>query len=272
MKKKNILVGNKQREFDKIQIDQLGQYVYALKDSRDGNIFYVGKGKNNRLFSHFNEAETYLKSKRGMNSDKINKIIEIWHSGKSVDWAIIAHNLGNEVDCVEAAVIDALRVSPNRKLLNTNRGKHSSYLNKLDVECLSAKPINPGQAITVFVFPIHNELEKGKSLYDATRGDWRVGSVYRNIENAYAVGLTNKVSVSSYRIDSWQKSRDGKFYFDGREDKISKSLLLKNWNNIISNAGNWTFGQYVIVNFDENGHFEIIRGVSENKRIKHHCL
>ena len=37
-------------------IEKLGYYVYLLKVQRDGKIFYVGKGKGRRIFSHDDEA------------------------------------------------------------------------------------------------------------------------------------------------------------------------------------------------------------------------
>jgi hypothetical protein len=32
-------------EFSKAVCERIGSYVYVLKDPRNGNIFYVGKGK-----------------------------------------------------------------------------------------------------------------------------------------------------------------------------------------------------------------------------------
>ena len=35
---------------------ELKYYVYRLIDPRNGQTFYVGKGKNNRVFAHVNQA------------------------------------------------------------------------------------------------------------------------------------------------------------------------------------------------------------------------
>ena len=43
-------------EFSPFVIEQIGWYVYALQDPRDQKIFYVGKGKGNRIFAHANAA------------------------------------------------------------------------------------------------------------------------------------------------------------------------------------------------------------------------
>ena len=37
--------------------DKLGNYVYRLIDPRNGETFYVGKGKGNRVFSHIQAEE-----------------------------------------------------------------------------------------------------------------------------------------------------------------------------------------------------------------------
>lgn len=53
-------------------------YVYELVDPRDGKVFYVGKGCNNRVHNHEKEA------KRGIDSHKCRKIRSIWSDGLSV--------------------------------------------------------------------------------------------------------------------------------------------------------------------------------------------
>ena len=41
-------------EFSKAVCERIGSYVYVLKGPRNGNIFYVGKGKRNRVFQYLN--------------------------------------------------------------------------------------------------------------------------------------------------------------------------------------------------------------------------
>lgn len=53
-------------------------YVYQLIDSRDNKVFYVGKGKKNRIDCHEKEAI------KGVQSYKCNKIRSIWDDGHKV--------------------------------------------------------------------------------------------------------------------------------------------------------------------------------------------
>jgi hypothetical protein len=49
-------------------IKELKHYVYLLSDPQNNEIFYVGKGVGNRVFSHLNDSSK---------NDKTDKIKEI---------------------------------------------------------------------------------------------------------------------------------------------------------------------------------------------------
>ena len=63
--------------------DQLKNYVYRLIDPRNGNTFYVGKGKGDRVFAHVADAlkdyngENYIDKDEDDVSLKVKTIREI---------------------------------------------------------------------------------------------------------------------------------------------------------------------------------------------------
>ncbi len=48
--------------FDFSTIKRLKYYVYALIDPRNNNPFHIGKGKDNRIYNHVNNAIKLSKS------------------------------------------------------------------------------------------------------------------------------------------------------------------------------------------------------------------
>jgi hypothetical protein len=62
--------------FDNIVKEKLGYYVYRLIDPRNGETFYVGKGKNDRIFHHVKGALEFDKDEDEI-TEKIKTIREI---------------------------------------------------------------------------------------------------------------------------------------------------------------------------------------------------
>ncbi|MCI4661368.1 MAG: hypothetical protein MRY63_06030 [Neomegalonema sp.] len=83
--------------------EKLGYYVYRLIDPRDGSTFYVGRGVDNRIFDHMDEAF------EGRRSEKTDRISAIHRAGYKVVTVIHRHALRDQEEAavVEAALIEA---------------------------------------------------------------------------------------------------------------------------------------------------------------------
>ena len=88
--------------------EQLKYYVYRLIDPRNGETFYVGKGRGNRIFSH---AKGDLSESENEDAAdlKVRRIQEIKNSLLEVGHVVHRHGIESESVAyeVEAAVIDA---------------------------------------------------------------------------------------------------------------------------------------------------------------------
>lgn len=89
--------------------EKIGNYVYRLIDPRNGETFYVGKGKGNRIFAHANaELNTLANEEDDSASLKVERIREIKNAGLSVLHVIHRHDIPDAaIFEVEAALIDA---------------------------------------------------------------------------------------------------------------------------------------------------------------------
>ena len=52
------------RKFSEEVINKLKYYVYTYSDPESNEIFYVGKGKRNRIFDHLTDLKNTKKSKQ----------------------------------------------------------------------------------------------------------------------------------------------------------------------------------------------------------------
>ena len=109
-------------------------YVYALMDPRNNEIFYIGKGKNNRYLDHIKDIKELEKEhslqKKGINPNKTRKIKEIVELGYELKYKFIAENLTeNEAFVLEEVLIERFgrEVLKNGKLLNLEPGGKWEY-------------------------------------------------------------------------------------------------------------------------------------------------
>lgn len=149
---------------------KLHWYVYRLLDPRNGETFYVGKGRGDRVFAHVNGA---IASVPGEVSDpKLERIKAIHLAGLEVAHIIHRHGLTTQHGAyeVEAALIDAY---PG--LTNKVRGQGSSDYGSRHVDEIiaehTAEEFQVGEPLMLICI---NRLYYTHSTYEAVRCAWKV--------------------------------------------------------------------------------------------------
>lgn len=149
--------------------EQLKIYVYRLIDPRNGETFYVGKGKGNRVFYHINLEKEFDGDEI---EDKLRRIRQIKISGFEVVHVIHRHGMDEETALhVEAALIDAY---PG--LTNLADGKGSgdfgtAHALEIIARYSAEEAVFHHKAIII----AHNRSDlESKTVYDAVRYAWKM--------------------------------------------------------------------------------------------------
>lgn len=215
--------------FSQAAIEQLKYYVYFLQDPTNGEVFYVGKGKGNRVFQHLECAiET------DGSTEKLDRIRTIISSGKEVRHYILRHGLSEEDSFeIEAAMVDFLGLS---KLSNIMGGHYSSDFGIKTADEIEAmyRPEELRTSIPLMLFNLNRLYRRDmteRELYKATRQSWVAGGRRQRAQYAIACycGLTREV----YEIHRWFPVDCGgrtRWGFDGQKasDDIQRELRYKN--------------------------------------------
>lgn len=149
----------------------LGYYVYRLIDPRNGETFYIGKGKGNRVFAHA-KGELTASENSDTITEKLQRIREIRRDDFEVAHVIHRHGMNEETAFeVEAALIDAYPEASN--LANGRYSDDRGVLHsKQIIEHYEAKEAtfeHKAIAITVGV-----SLAARTGIYDAVRYAWKI--------------------------------------------------------------------------------------------------
>lgn len=180
--------------------EKLNYYVYLYSDPDTNEIFYVGKGKGDRVFAHLSDTTE---------SEKNKKITEIKSRRKTPKIEILVHGLDEDTALrVEAAVIDLIGID---KLTNKISGYKSNTYGRLSVEQLIQRFNNTPANITepAILIRINQQFHYGMSdieLYDATRSNWKLGESRNKAQYAFAV--YNGIVQEVYEIKGWFRGGD----------------------------------------------------------------
>ena len=219
-------------------IKKLNYYVYRLIDPRNGNTFYVGKGKGNRVFAHVADAlknydgENYIDKDEDDTSLKIKTIREIKSSGLDVIHVIHRYGLtSDEAFEVEAALIDCYpgltNIQPGH---NSERGVNSTEVLERQ---LSLKEYVDDKDLKYCIIKIReSSIESSGDIYEAVRKHWKV-NLDRINKIPYVFASCDGVIKEIYEVDKWYKSPPdfpGRCMFDGKQTQnkdIRKCFINK---------------------------------------------
>ena len=216
-------------------IEQLKYYVYRLIDPRNGQTFYVGKGKGNRVYAHINDAlknfdgENYLDTDEDEVSAKIQQIRDIKKSGLEVIHVIQRYGLTNkEAFEVEAALIDCYAGLTNiQGGFAPERGVNNAEVLQRELSYETFEDIDDLKYCIIKINDRH--LSEHGSVYETVRKHWKV-NYNRIIKIPYVLASNNGVVVDVFQADKWYESEDcpGRYMFDGKQAPEEISALFVN--------------------------------------------
>jgi hypothetical protein len=151
---------------------KINYYVYRLIDPRNGETFYVGKGKDDRVFQHIREEINAVKDQDSIEL-KLRRIREIRGSGLKVIHIIHRHGMDQRTAMeVESALIDAFPgiTNVNQGIGGELRGvKTTEEIKRL----YQAEVADFGKGKFILI-NVNRSFPNERNLYDATRFAWRI--------------------------------------------------------------------------------------------------
>jgi hypothetical protein len=199
-------------KFSQKSIEKLKYYVYALKDPSNNEVFYIGKGKDNRIFDHVVEDINLEKA-------KIAKILEIQSKGNEVIREIIHFGLSeNEALAAEATLINYVGINnlTNQVVGHKSEGK---YLVDTFEKIYAAESVEIKHNVMLIKITQYTNEFKDNEVYEQVRGYWKIslGSA-KKVDYIFAIykGLIKGIYVPQkwYRVDLKIENHDAPREFE----------------------------------------------------------
>lgn len=192
-------------EFPSEVIKELKYYVYRLIDPRNGETFYVGKGKGNRVFNH---ARGKIEKSEGDElSNKLQTIWEINNSGLAVIHLIHRHGMDERAALeVEAALIDAYPNATN-SMSGAGSNDYGTMNVKQIIDKYSAAEVEFEHKVLMITI---NKNATKMSVYDAVRFSWVLSA--RKVKKVeYVLACIQGIVVGVFKPHKWMKALNVNF-------------------------------------------------------------
>lgn len=192
-------------EFPSEIFNEIKNYVYRLIDPRNGETFYIGRGKRNRVFAHLKD-ELSLTEKDEM-TDKLQTIREIRASGLEIIHVIHRHGLeDDQAKLVEAALIDAYPGATN-KLGGDGSNEYGPMNSKEIISKYKAEEVPINHKL---LFITINSSVNEREIYDACRFAWKLS--YQRINRVeYVLALVKGIVRGVYKPIKWMRATSENF-------------------------------------------------------------
>ena len=183
-------------------VDQLKWYVYRLIDPRNGETFYVGKGQEDRVFTHANGEDMSLAQddEEKIIDPKLQRIKDIKAAGLEVGHVIHRHGLSTSKLAyeVEAAVIDAYPGLTNKVRGHGARDYGSRHVDEIMRE-YAAEEFKVKEPL--LMISIGSHYYKCNTPYDAVRYAWKVN--VNRAKGRLVLARLRGMIVGAYRPSEW---------------------------------------------------------------------
>lgn len=218
--------------FDEKTKQNLKYYVYFLIESGTKKPFYIGKGKDDRVFNHM---ECALESETS--NDKYNRIREILNSGKKLEHIIVRHGLTEKMALeIEASLIDTFdylktgitniaggQKSIEKGLMTSDEVKrlyNADKLEKIETNCI--------------VININKKYERGSgenTIYNATKETWTIDKIKLS-ELKYVLSEYRGLIVEVFEVETWYEKERG---YTPRAKKFGQTKIGYGFDGKVAN-------------------------------------
>ena len=216
--------------------EQLNWYVYRLIDPRNGETFYVGKGRGNRVFAHARGEEITLERGEGeeIADPKLARIRDIKAAGLEVGHIIHRHGIITPQRAyeVEAAVIDAYPGLTNKARGHGTRDYGSRHVEEIIREYAAEEFEIEHPLLMISIGNSYYERE----TYDAVRYAWKVN--LNRVKGRLVLARLRGLIVGAYRPERWLPATRENFPdlgwdAPGRHGFVGEDAEPEVWNHYV---------------------------------------